>query len=337
MPTACIQKLCLQTRSQRYSHAPQKQLWLPKRWQGWSRNTVGTVPAQVCESWPIKAGRVGLRGGVLRQGVNRCAAVMGNMRKIMCFLNIKECKHLLDDNQSKISNFKIGIIWDQWNKNNFRDVFTYMHNLSFGNKLRLTSWQLVAYFACSELFSKGFESLCVLFRWNGGTRSPVADRYLPQREEWGDVQSAGYRQHGWSLLHAGHGHGAVPHYLRLWASLLLEAQILLHRGLHGQAGSSFLHQSGEDQFMCLTCLSGCAGVFYKHSLACFVIWENTAMLQICAEWIFKDTLWNNSLKFGPIDSSQNQATECVHMWVCGCADVWAWGGPTGFKWSCPRL
>ena len=130
-------------------------------------------------------------------------------------------------------------------------LHTYITSV-FWEQTQIEIHQVMAYFACSELFSQGFESLCVLFRWNGGTRSPVADRNLPQREEWGDVQSAGYRQHGWSLLHAGHCHGALPHHLRLWASLLLEAQILLHRGLHGQTGSSLLHQSGKDQFLCLT-------------------------------------------------------------------------------------
>lgn len=82
-------------------------------------------------------------------------------------------------------------------------------------------------------------------RWNGGVRSPVADRNLPQWEEWGNVQSARCRQHGWCLLHAGHSHGSLPHHLCLRASVLLETQILFHRGLLRHTRSSFLHQSGE--------------------------------------------------------------------------------------------
>lgn len=99
---------------------------------------------------------------------------------------------------------------------------------------------------------KGFELRFVLFRWNGRTRSSVADRNLPQWEEWGDVQSAGCRQHGWGLLHASYGYGALPYHLCLWTPLLLEAEILLHRGLHWQARPTFLHQSGEDPFAYLT-------------------------------------------------------------------------------------
>lgn len=170
-----------------------------------------------------------------------------------------------------------------------------------------THW-FKAFSDANKPFAKGFESLCVLllFRWNGGTRSPVADRNLPQWEERGYVQSAGCGQHGWSLLHAGHGHGALPHHLCLWASLLLEAQILLHWGLHWQARSPFLHQSGKEQFVYKRCTFACAGMFSKPSLACLVVWKNKNVL-----WLYTELQIKNQSK--TTSTHRKKAIESMNM------------------------
>jgi len=73
----------------------------------------------------------------------------------------------------------------------------------------------------------------------------VADGDLPPREERGDFQPAGRRQHGRRLLHAGRRHGAVAHHLHLRALVLLAAALLLHGHLLRPARLRVLHQQGE--------------------------------------------------------------------------------------------
>lgn len=164
----------------------------------------------------------------------------------------------------------------------------------------------------SEPFSIEFKCLH-FFRWNGRARGPVADRNLPQWEERGNVQSAGCGQHGWGLLHAGHSHGTLPYHLCLWASLLLEAQILLHWGLQWQAGSSFQHQSGKSQFVCKRCMFTCETMFYKHFSASALAWENINLLQLYTEWIF-----NTYSETTVLNLAWKQTNECVRIWICDC-------------------
>lgn len=73
----------------------------------------------------------------------------------------------------------------------------------------------------------------------------MADGDLPPREERGDVQPAGCRQHGRRLLHAGRRHGSVAHHLHLRALVLLAAALLLHGRLLRPARLRLLHQQGE--------------------------------------------------------------------------------------------
>lgn len=96
--------------------------------------------------------------------------------------------------------------------------------------------------ACPLLTACGSYLLC---RWDGGAGDAVAHRDLPPREERGDEQSAGHRQHGRRVLHAGGRHGAQPHHLHLGAPLLLEAALLFHGHLLWPAGAALLHQQGQ--------------------------------------------------------------------------------------------
>lgn len=74
----------------------------------------------------------------------------------------------------------------------------------------------------------------------------MADWDLPQREERGHVQPAGCGQHGRRLLHAGHRNGPFHPHIHLGAPLLLEAEILFHWRLLGEAGAALHHQQGEE-------------------------------------------------------------------------------------------
>lgn len=85
----------------------------------------------------------------------------------------------------------------------------------------------------------------LLCRWDGGAGDAVAHRDLPPREERGDEQSAGHRQHGRRVLHAGGRHGPQPHHLHLGAPLLLEAALLFHWHLLWPARAALLHQQGQ--------------------------------------------------------------------------------------------
>lgn len=73
----------------------------------------------------------------------------------------------------------------------------------------------------------------------------MAHGHLPQREERGDEQSAGHRQHGGRVLHAGGRHGPEPHHFHLGAPLLLEAALLFHGRVLRSAGAALLHQQGQ--------------------------------------------------------------------------------------------
>lgn len=85
----------------------------------------------------------------------------------------------------------------------------------------------------------------LLCRWDGGTWGPVADWHLPQWEKWGDEQSAGCRQHGRCVLHAGSCNGPVPNHIHRRAPLLLATAILLYGCVLRQARHHLLHQQGE--------------------------------------------------------------------------------------------
>lgn len=73
----------------------------------------------------------------------------------------------------------------------------------------------------------------------------MADRDLPPREERGNVQPAGRRQHGRCLLHARCRHGSVAHHLHLRTLVLLAAALLLHGRLLRPARLRLQHQQGE--------------------------------------------------------------------------------------------
>ena len=64
------------------------------------------VPAQACESWPIRADWA-FHERSIRQRVNRGAAATHSMSKSVCFLNIKACKHSLLDTQNKNMNLNV--------------------------------------------------------------------------------------------------------------------------------------------------------------------------------------------------------------------------------------
>ena len=68
-------------------------------------------PARACESWPIRADWIWWKGDRKETGqrVNRGAAAIDSLWKIMCFSNIEACKHLLVDTQSKSINLKISV------------------------------------------------------------------------------------------------------------------------------------------------------------------------------------------------------------------------------------
>lgn len=107
MPTGCIQNLCLQMRSQLYSHAPPETAVVAKMLTGLKQKYGGSGACSGLRELTNQSRESGLIDGALRQRVNRRTAVMGTVTKITCFLNIKECKHSLDGNQNKISNFKL--------------------------------------------------------------------------------------------------------------------------------------------------------------------------------------------------------------------------------------
>ena len=71
----------------------------------------------------------------------------------------------------------------------------------------------------------------------------MAIGHLPEREERGDEQQAGHRQHGGRLLHAAGGHGPQPAGVRLGTPALLEAETLPPQV--SQAGLPVGHQPGE--------------------------------------------------------------------------------------------
>lgn len=100
--------------------------------------------------------------------------------------------------------------------------------------------------ALAEVCKGWLIAFCVCAcRWNGGTGGPVADRDLPQWKERGHEQSAGCRQHGWGILYAGYGDGSQSNHLRVGASVLLEASLLLHRSVFRKARPALLHQQGK--------------------------------------------------------------------------------------------
>lgn len=100
-------------------------------------------------------------------------------------------------------------------------------------------------------------------RWDGGAGGAVANWDLPQRKERGHVQPAGRGQHGGGLLYVSYSHGPLHPHLHLRAPFLLEAEILLHRGLLWKTWNAIHDQQGEEiethlmtHFLCRRPFSG---------------------------------------------------------------------------------